>query len=150
MPRFVATGSFYHQILPKERHDFNRRILKTVCPVVWEGVEAQSSALDPIYPRLLRGHLGPGYYPRPLQGLPQRRRRIRTVAWGLGPRNSVAPRDVSSERAQEIVICFLPAGARILRVHSFSGSRGPRRSAHQNPTAVSDSPGTPPRVLQFC
>jgi hypothetical protein len=26
----------------------NRRILKTVCPVVWEGARAQSRAPDPI------------------------------------------------------------------------------------------------------
>jgi hypothetical protein len=37
-----------HQILPNMRHDFNRRILKTVCPVVWEGSGAQSSVPDPI------------------------------------------------------------------------------------------------------
>jgi hypothetical protein len=29
-------------------NDFNRRILKTVCPVVWEGSGAQSSVPDPI------------------------------------------------------------------------------------------------------
>jgi hypothetical protein len=34
--------------LPKHGHDFNRRILKTVCPVVWEGAGAQSPVLDPI------------------------------------------------------------------------------------------------------
>ena len=30
------------------KYDFNRRILKTVSPVVWEGAGAQSPVLDPI------------------------------------------------------------------------------------------------------
>lgn len=37
-----------YQILRGNPHDFNRRILKTVCPVVWEGAEAKSSVPDPI------------------------------------------------------------------------------------------------------
>ena len=46
MPRFVATGFLYHRILSQQGNDFNRRILKTVCPVVWEGAGAQSFAID--------------------------------------------------------------------------------------------------------
>ena len=33
------------------KYDFNRRILKTVSPVVWEGAGAQSPVLDPITTR---------------------------------------------------------------------------------------------------
>src|SRR5690606_14486726 len=39
-------------LIRHQTHDFNRRILKTVRPVVWEGVRAQSRTLDPIYPFL--------------------------------------------------------------------------------------------------
>jgi hypothetical protein len=49
MPPCVVTGFFCHQILPGLGHDFNRRILKTVCPVVWEGAGAQSPVPDPIF-----------------------------------------------------------------------------------------------------
>ena len=61
MPRFVATGFFYHQTLPGYGHDFNRRIPKTVRPVVWEGAGAQSPVLDPIAKTPSRGAAPPPF-----------------------------------------------------------------------------------------
>ena len=45
---FIATVSFFHQILQDQRRDSNRRILKTVRSVVWEGAGTQSPVPDPI------------------------------------------------------------------------------------------------------
>ena len=43
--------------LERASGDSNRRILKTVRPVVWEGAGAQSPAPDPIMPSLCEGRL---------------------------------------------------------------------------------------------
>ena len=47
---------------------FNRRTLKTACPVVWEGLRAQSRRPDPIKDRVRRQYMTP--YPHKVEEPP--------------------------------------------------------------------------------